>query len=848
MEGHSKPLLQLLVGGFSYVIPAYQRNYDWKQENCARLFDDLVALANSGRKNHFFGSVVSVESSGFYTERLIIDGQQRVTTVSLLLLALQRLIQEGALEDTNGRVQAGIHKCLMEGEFSKEFRLKLKPIKKDLDTYQMLFSDPENAPSDSNLTLNYMYFRRRIQQRHELTAKQLFDAIGQLLVIDVGLKQEDDPQLVFESLNSTGLALTEGDKIRNFVLMGLDPDIQDEFYEKYWNKIEQLTEFDVSGFVRDWLSVKNGQTPSISKVYQCFRDYRTNFCTDSEALLKDMLMYAELYSVLIGKLTGHRLLDECVARLNHLETSVTRPFFLEVLRLQKEAVIDWDAVTDIFTTTETYLFRRMMCDLPTNCLNKIFVALHKEIEKYDGTTSDYVRKFKYALLAKTDRGRLPRDDEFSKAILEREVYKMSVKNRTYILERYECFGTEEHLDVYKKFELNRLSIEHIMPQHLTQEWARDLGEDYESIHSTWLHRLANLTLTSYNSQYSNASFEQKVEMKHGFKDSGVRMNKWVAAQTAWGENELVTRSNALAERAKEIWPCPDYGDLVIKEKPLDNVSLADAEDLSGRLIAGYSLRGLDRPVTSWIEMFNQVVKTLHSENPTVIAKLSIVNDPARVELSQYFSHKPADLCNAGEIEPGLYSEQNSNTAIKIMILRRLFEYYGIDPDELVFSLREPSNEESIVEPPRRDLRRRYWAFALPIVKNAHGDAGVFSKASPNGENWMDGFFGEGGVHFCIKANFSNVQAMIYMKSFRAKPMFDYLASRRDEIETSLGARLEWNRGDELKHSRISISMDGVSIENESDWPVMAKFQADWTRRFYDVVVPIIHDFNVSYRG
>lgn len=848
MDGKDRPLLALLVGGNTYVIPAYQRNYDWKQEQCERLFDDLVSLSRSGRPGHFFGSVVSVESSGFYTERLIIDGQQRMTTVSLLMLAMLNLIRSGDLEDAGGVVEAGVRRCLMDSFNEKDLRLKLKPIKNDLAIYVALFTEPGKAPINSNLTLNYHYFYQRIRERKELSAKQLFDAIGKLIVIDVGLKQEDDPQLVFESLNSTGLALTEGDKIRNYVLMGLDIKEQDDFYERYWNLIEKATSFDVSGFVRDWMSVKIGVTPPIAKVYPKFKEYKEKSCPDTEALLKDMLAYAELYAILVGKKTGCAALDDCLVRLNRLETTVTRPFFLEVLRLHREGVLTWDEVADVFLSTETYLFRRMMCDLPTNCLNKIFLALHKEIVRFDGTTADYVRKFKYALLSRVERGRMPRDDEFLKKLEEREVYKMSAKNRAYVLERFECFGNLERLDVYKLLDEEKLSIEHIMPRHLTSDWVKSLGDDYEAIHEKWLHRLANLTLTAYNSSYGNSAFQQKVDMSNGFTQSGVWMNRWISERTEWGEAELEQRNAMLVERAKSIWPCLDCESYEPEKKSLDAVSLADDEDMSGRLIASYSLRGLEQPVTSWIEMFNEVVKTLHRENPSVLAKLALSNDPAEVELSQYFASKASDLRNAGEVEPGLYSEQNSNTAIKLMILRKLFGLYEIDTEELVFSLRDDTESRERIEPPRRELRRKYWAYALDVIRAAHVETGIFSKASPSGDNWIDGFFGEPGAHLCVKANYNNAQALVYMVTSRAKPMFDFLESHKGAIEEKLGRTLKWNRGNDLKHSRIWVELEDVSIEKESDWPSMAAFQAEWTKRFVDVVVPLVREFNGNYKS
>lgn len=238
--------------------------------------------------------------------------------------------------------------------------------------------------------------------------------------------------------------------------------------------------------------------------------------------------------------------------MNRLETTVTRPFFLEVLRLFDEGKLDISQVADIFLTTENYLFRRTICDLPTNALNKIFLMLHREVVRYDGTDNDYVAKFKYALLAKKEKARFPDDTEFASSFTERQIYLMNSKNKIYILERLENFGTAEDKDVYSHCDDGVYSIEHIMPQHLTPAWIKELGEDYEQIHELWLHRIANLTLTAYNSKYNNSSFAEKKTMQNGFDDSGIRMNTYIAKKDNWTLKELEERNEYLMGRALNL--------------------------------------------------------------------------------------------------------------------------------------------------------------------------------------------------------------------------------------------------------------------------------------------------------
>lgn len=402
MKGSECRLIEYMEGSKKrFIIPVYQRNYDWKIENCKQLYDDLVKVIKTNRKSHFFGSLVSVYNpSGRNTEFLVIDGQQRLTTVSLLFLATHNLMANGIIASKDPSLEKQIYEDFLVDKYQpQDMRIKLKPVKNDRKAFGKLFESEGEYIRESNLTMNYNYFYDRIQ-KNEITIDQIFDAICSLEVINITLNNEDNPQLIFESLNSTGLDLSEGDKIRNFILMGLPSTKQNEYYEKYWNRIEECTKYDVSSFVRDYLSVKKLSIPSQKKIYSSFKEYVNSSSFEAEELLKDLLAYAKRYEILLNGSTKNKALDSCINRLNRLETTVTRPFFLEVLRLYNEGYLDISQVTEIFLTTENYLFRRTICDIPTNALNKIFLLLHREIIRYDGTETDYVEKFKYALLSK----------------------------------------------------------------------------------------------------------------------------------------------------------------------------------------------------------------------------------------------------------------------------------------------------------------------------------------------------------------------------------------------------------------------------------------------------------------
>ena len=822
-----------------FIIPVYQRNYDWKIENCKQLYDDLIQVIKNNSKTHFFGSIVSVyEPSGRNTEFLIIDGQQRLTTMSLLFLALYNLLEEKIIISEDESLKDQIYEDFLVDKYQpQEKRMKLKPIKNDQKAFSKLFNSKDDYIKDSNLTINYSYFYERIQKQ-EITIDELFDAICRLEIINITLNNEDNPQLIFESLNSTGLDLSEGDKIRNYILMGLPKQKQDEYYEKYWNCIEKCTKYDVSSFIRDYLSVKQLVIPSQKKVYINFKKYVEDSSLKIIEILEDLLSYAKRYNILLCEKTSSKELNSCINRLNRLETTVTRPFFLEVLRLYDENQINLNEVAEAFSITESYLFRRTICDLPTNALNKIFLLLNREIMRYDGTDSNYIEKLKFALLSKKDRARFPNDDDFSLMFTEKPIYQMNSKNKIYILERLENFGTLEDKDIYRHYDEGEYSIEHIMPQHLTPAWIKELGDSYEEIHDTWLHRIANLTLTAYNSKYSNSTFVEKKTMKNGFEDSGIRLNTYVSKKDKWTLAELRDRNDYLLKRALNIWAFPSTN-YKPQEKQLDSYTLDDeASFLSGRQIAKFVYKGIEQPVVSWVEMYTKVLRALYLEDKTIITKIALSTGD---DLSIHFSTNKRIFKKCDEIGDNVYVQTNTNTQSKLSVLNRLYKLYGMDPTDLVFYLRD-SNDKEAEKGTRFEIRRRYWEYALKFIKEENFDNKSFDNVNTSKENWINGTFGIGGFAICCIANYDFARVDVYFGKTNAnenKIAFDNVMLHKLEIESNLGVNLEWDRGDDVKRSIISYRLENVSIYNENDWLQIAKFHAKWSKKFIDAIVPYL---------
>lgn len=841
MKGSESKIVKYMAGSDKrFVIPVYQRNYDWKIENCKQLYDDLIKIVRNHRKSHFFGGIVSAyDPDGIDEEYLIIDGQQRLTTVSLLLLAMYNLMDKGicAAEDTT--LKRKIYEEYLVDKYKPEDkRIKLKQVKNDRTAYSKLFKDSDNYVRESNLTVNYDYFYERIQKQ-EITIDELYNAICKLEIINIKLDSDDNPQMVFESLNSTGLDLSEGDKIRNFILMGLPTKQQEDYYEKYWNPIEVCTKYDVSSFIRDYLSIKQQAIPQQKKIYINFKDYVDMNQVETESLLKDMLSYAKRYLILLGERTGRNDLDACIYRLNRLETTVTRPFFLEVLRLYDEKKLTIEEVTQVFLITENYLFRRTICDLPTNALNKIFLMLHKEIIRYDNTEENYVEKLKYALISKKERSRFPNDEEFAEMFSTKQIYLMNSKSKIYLFERLENAGTLEDKDVYRHCDEGTYSIEHIMPQHLTPSWQKELGEDYEQIHDEWLHRVGNLTLTAYNSRYSNNSFQEKKTMKNGFEDSGIRMNTWIAKKDHWTLNEIQERSQYLSDRALSIWNYP-ITEFKPAEKQMEAYTLQDDEELTGRLIAKFTFKNTEQPVDSWVDMFQKMIQILYAEDSTIITKLAYSSEDG---LAIYFSTNKDGLTRYVDIADGIYVWTNTSTHTKLGMLNKLFQLYDEDPSDLVFYLRNDSEEAQKDDDWLHELRKKFWSYALPIINRAYEDEqSPFGNISSSKYVGVNGHIGISGFHIRCVARFDSARVEFWLDKRDDnlnKKAFDLLSVHKDEIEKTVNASLIWDRREDAKAASISYHLNGVDINNESDWLRMANFIAEWSKKFYDVLVPYL---------
>lgn len=538
-------------------------------------------------------------------------------------------------------------------------------------------------------------------------------------------------------------------------------------------------------------------------MYQAFKSYAESAKLLVDVLLTDLLRHTRFFEKLLVCKSGlgEQKLDDCLCRMMRLDIVVTRPFLMEVLRLNQDGKLAVDEVLQIFLITENYLFRRNICEVPTNALNKIFLNLNKEILRYDNTADNYVQKFIYALLSKKESGRFPDNDEFTSALAAKQVYQMRGKYKAYLFERFENYGTIETKDVYTHLDKNTYTIEHIMPQHLTPAWTEALGANASEIHDTWLHRLANLTLTGYNPNLSNKPFREKRDAEEGgYKASGLKMNQKIATKESWGLPELEERNEEMLALAMKIWAYPETS-FVPAEKEFDSCTLDDEDiDLTGRDIAKYSYLNVEQPVSSWADMFEHVVKFLHQKDKSILAGLAYSSNS--VDLGGYVSSTEEGLRSALKIDDNTFMERNTSTALKISVLRRLFVLYEADPMDLVFYLKDMESEK-VAEASRFELRKKYWTYALPIIQRQHAHRGSFSNCNPGTSNTMSGYFGISSFNISRIANYDSARIDFYMGKGDAaqnKAAFDILFAHKEEIESELGVSLTWERAVEYKAS------------------------------------------------
>lgn len=555
MEATQSQLLKFLDKAAQFVIPVYQRTYSWTQRECQQLWDDIIRTGHQDHTDaHFIGSIVYIEERlSQVTTRsplFVIDGQQRLTTVMLLIEALARRV--GTNEPIDGfSAQKLRSRYLLDPEEQDERRYKLVLTQTDKSSMTALLRQ-ESLPSDASIRVseNFDFFQKQVKQLGDELAP-LCRGLAKLMIVDITLdRHRDHPQRIFESMNSTGRALSQTDLIRNFVLMGLEREDQARLYEHHWRPMEQAfgqKEYSASfdRFVRHYLTLKTGDIPKIRKVYEKFKDYADKpEIKDAgiQMLVTDIQRFAGFYCAMALDQESSPLLNGAFEDLRHLEVAVAYPLLLELYSDYDTGQLSESELCQVVRLVESYVFRRAVCDIPTNSLNTTFSTFGRYLRK-----ENYLESVLARFRMMTTARRFPNDEDFKRALRTRDLYNF--KRRSYFFRKLENHQRKEPVPV------GQFSIEHIMPQNedLPKEWREDLGEQWRRIHTEKLHTLGNLTLTGYNSEYSDRPFADKRDIKGGFAMSPLQLNEGIGSLQRWDEQAIEHRAQLLSDRATEVW-------------------------------------------------------------------------------------------------------------------------------------------------------------------------------------------------------------------------------------------------------------------------------------------------------
>lgn len=606
MKATEAKLLKFLKDSPQFVIPIYQRTYSWTEKECRQLWEDILrAGRNDEISAHFIGSVVYVEQ-GLYSVSsqsplLVIDGQQRLTTVTLLIAALAEALQGAEpIDEFSPRKLRNYYLVNPEEDGERHYKLILSQT--DKPSLIAILNDAEQ-PADYSIriTENFRLFQDLLA-RHKDDLPAVCQGIAKLMIVDISLNRgQDNPQLIFESMNSTGRELSQADLIRNYVLMGLEPELQTRLYEKYWRPMElafgqEAYSAHFDPFMRHYLTVRTGEIPNVREVYEAFKKYASSPKVSEsgvEALVAEVRAYAGYFCAMaLGKETVPEL-GRAFHDLRELKVDVAYPFLLELYHDYATDVLPENDFLKAARLVESYVFRRAVCAIPTNSMNKTFANLGKSLKK-----DRYLESLEAAFLLLPSYRRFPKDDEFKRELKVRDLY--AFRSRSYWLRRLENYGRKERVAV------DEYTIEHILPQcdndpdKVPAAWREALGDDWRNVWESYRHTLGNLTLTGYNSEYSNRIFAEKRDMEGGFADSPLRLNKLLRTAESWNKQAIEKRADKLADEAATVWVSPKLEASILEAyKPVATTQAAYSIEDHQNLASG--------PVRELFEAFRKAV-------------------------------------------------------------------------------------------------------------------------------------------------------------------------------------------------------------------------------------------------
>ena len=674
MEARKIKLLEFIGNGKkTFNIPVYQRNYDWKEEQCRKLFEDIQNIVKSDYEiEHFLGTVVFVSSKSEmnFNEYVLIDGQQRITSIMLLLKVLHEKVT-----DENDKEEIWEEYLINKRAPEENLRIRLKPVESDGMPYKKLIEE-NDVSLTSNVCKNYRLFEKLIQESN-YSAEEIYKALGKIELVYIQLekgKKSENPQMIFESLNSTGLSLTQGDLIRNYLLMNHEYEKQKMLYKNFWLEIEKrITNEKISDFVRDYLTMKNGSISNKDKVYDDFKKYikQNNENMDEEGILEELKTYSEYYSWFLNGNSPNNKINEKLSEFRYLRNTTVYPLILSVFEdTYSYKNINENELLDILNLLISYIFRRSVCGYTTNSLNKVFASIVVLLK-----SKDIYKQIEKGLMSKS----FPGDEEFRAEFIKCNFYKKGTEFCKYTLKLLETFENKEQTD------MENITIEHIMPQTLNSEWRIELGSKFEQIHSEYINTIGNLTLTGYNPELSNKNFELK---KRYYEESNIKMSREIANYDKWKDTEIKDRAEQLFEKAKRIWKLPQGYD----NKNIDNLEygknylLGSNINITGKKPSKLIISEKEYSIKSWKELIEKLCLELYELEPRILREL-IYNPSFKGKEKDIVTQNKEKLRVPVKIDEDLYIESNLNSNAILNYANMIATEYELE-EEIFFVLRK----------------------------------------------------------------------------------------------------------------------------------------------------------------
>ncbi|WP_297208008.1 DUF262 domain-containing HNH endonuclease family protein [uncultured Brachyspira sp.] len=677
----------ITTSNIQFVIPVYQRNYDWTIKECKILLNDIKEAGKLNRE-HFIGSIVYVNDNAPITsvqELIIVDGQQRITTIILIYLRIYKLADD--LKDVE--LKNEIHDLYLVNKYAKvssqEDKIKLKPTENNDKVLKSIFLNIQ-FKEKSNIIDNFNFFEKEINKDNYL---DILNGLKKLVFINMSLdKNNDDPQRIFESLNSTGLALSQGDLIRNYILMKLNSKDQKYIYENYWEHIEKnardesLNKDMVSDFIRDFMTSEYNKIPNKNRIYEEFKDkYSINNLDEIKKYLEELKEYSIYYNKLINpKNEIDKNISIKLENIKTIEVNVSYPFFLKVYKDYHYKIIDNKTFFKIIDLIESFVFRRFICDVFSNAMNKIFMILYSKIDKnnYYQSLEEYLCKLKNVQ-------RFPNDDEIINKLKEKDIYNaMNSKRKMYLFSKLEMGIGKTIID----FSKTDFEIEHIFPQNPVKEWKKDLTDEEYKIMQNKLHLIANLTISANNKELSNKTFLEKKNMnidnkEQGYKYSHLWINEYLKKINEWNVKNLEKRFKILSERFLLVWKYPDIKIDKINNVINEEINIFEAGDPTGKKLdyAIFNGEKIDK-ITDVSKLFSFILKYYYKQNKELffteeiqsLIQITKNKDELRTEY-------PIDMDDI------YFAENNYSSERKFYLIKYLIEKFDME-DELYIKYKD----------------------------------------------------------------------------------------------------------------------------------------------------------------